>query len=66
MSTFVLSVVVMAASMGALALGMFLTGRPPSRGCGRTAHECGASVECEGCPNAREQSENTASSEVDS
>jgi hypothetical protein len=48
----------MAASMGAMALGMLLTGRPPSRGCGRAAHECGTSIECEGCPNARGRAKN--------
>jgi hypothetical protein len=65
-SIFALSIAVMAASMGAMALGLLLTGRPPSGGCGRAAHECGTSIECEGCPNARERSEDAVISEAGS
>jgi hypothetical protein len=61
---FALSILVIAASMGAMALGIALTGRLPSGSCGSALRECGWSIECEGCPNAKTRSAQPADAGV--
>lgn len=64
MSIVLLSILVMAASMSAMVLGVVLAGRPLGGGCAGAARECEKPIKCEGCPRARARLEESPAPEA--
>lgn len=54
MGTVILSVLVVAVSMAAMAIGVAFGRRALLSGCHCTASDAGAAIECEGCPHSQE------------